>query len=205
MMKKMNLGNYKIAVIFIVHVLFIAIKNVIEPYLGIETATPKDKEELLDNLIDFFVLAVIFAPLLEEVIFRYPLKKCKYVYIALVLGCLVSFTFNNRFFTYIFIAMNIISFILFFFFKKEILPLSVLLIYTVLFSLIHVENYNINDLGVLPWGSLIYQFFPQLVLGLILTYIRIKTRFLYALAYHSAYNFVLFIIIVIGLKYFNYS
>ena len=197
----MDLRKYKIAIIFVVHILFLVIKNVAEHYLGIETATPKYEEELLNNLIDFFVFVVIFAPLLEEVIFRYPLKKCKFIYIALVLGCLLSFAFDNRLFTYIFIAVNIISFILFFFLKKETLPLFVLLIYTVLFSLIHVENYNINDLEVLPWGSLILQFFPQLLLGLILTYIRIKTRFLYALAYHSAYNLVIFILIIISLKY----
>jgi len=197
----MNLGKYKIAIIFIVHALFIVTKTVIEPYLGIETVTPKDKEELLAHLIESFVSVVIFAPLLEEAVFRYPLKKCKFVYIALVLGCLISFTFHNRLFTYSFIAVNIISFVLFFFFKKATLPLSVLIIYIVLFSLIHVENYNINDLKVLPWGLLIYQFFPQLLLGIIVTYIRIKTRFLYALAYHSAYNLVIFIFVIICLKF----
>jgi hypothetical protein len=203
----MNLRNYKIkiGIIFIIHILFLAILNAIEVYLGIETAELKDKDKYLDNFIELFVFLVIFAPLLEEVVYRYPLKKCKYVYIALVLGCLVSFLFDNKFIAYTFIAVNIISFILFFFVKRKQLPLFILITYTVLFSVSHVENYNPNDLMGLHWSSLIFQFFPQLVLGIILTYIRINTRFLYALAYHSAYNFVIVIIVIISLKYFNIS
>jgi hypothetical protein len=199
----MNLRNYKIEIIFIVHIFILAILNVIEVCLGIETAELKDKDKFLNNFVELFVFAVIFAPLLEEVVFRYPLKKCKYVYIALILGCLAAFLINNRFITYTFIVGNIISFTLFFFFKRENLPLFILLIYAVLFSLFHIENYNLNDLMGLHWSSLIFQFFPQLVLGIILTYIRINTRFLYALAYHSAYNFVIMIIVIISLKYFN--
>jgi hypothetical protein len=199
----MNLRSYRIAVIFIAHILFLTIINVLEVYLGIETVTSEYILKLLDNYVEFIVFTVIFAPLLEEVVFRYPLKKCKNVYIALVLGCLESFLNDNRFITYTFIAVNIISFILFFFFKRKNLPLFILLIYVALFSLSHVENYNLNDLAGLHWSSLIFQFFPQLVLGLILTYIRINTRFLYALVYHSAYNLVIAIIVIISLKYFN--
>ena len=51
-----------------------------------------------------------------------------------------------------------------------------------------LQNYNVEDIKLLSITGYIFQFMPQLVLGIITSFIRLKLSFSYALAYHISYN-----------------
>jgi hypothetical protein len=188
----------KIAKIFCVHIAFVIAITLLTMYFHIEEAEVENGEELVKNYFSSFVFAVIFAPFLEEVIFRYPLVKSKYVYAPLVVGLLVGGTLENGILALSFVAVTMCSFVVYFFLKKEKLPIYITVLYVILFTIFHITNYKTEDLQTLTWYVLILQFYPQLLIAIVLTIVRLKTRFLYALAYHAAYNFIFFLIAVVS-------
>ena len=107
-------------------------------------------EALFENysVLFIFIAAVVFAPLLEEVIFRAPMalfKKSRYFHIA--------------FYTF-----------------------------TLTFGFYHLLNFEVNN-TVLLFSPLLVA--PQISVGAILGYIRVKFGLLWAIALHAIYNLVL--------------
>lgn len=95
-----------------------------------------------------FILAVIVAPLFEELIFRGPMV----------------------------------------FFKDKGYFKIVFWILTLLFGYVHLSNYEITT------SIIIFSLFlvmPQIILGAILGFIRVKFGLVWAIAFHAVYNFVL--------------
>jgi membrane protease YdiL (CAAX protease family) len=186
----------KIAVLFAIHIIFVIVIELLANCLNIEIAEVNEGEDFVKNYIHFLVFAVIFAPILEEVVFRYPLVKSKFLYLSFAIGLFICGTLENKILAISFGGVTIFSFTLYFFCKKDKLPNYFLAIYIVLFTLFHITNYKFEDINKLAWYSIILQFFPQLLMGIILTVVRIKTRFVYALIYHAAYNFVFALIAI---------
>lgn len=193
----------KIVKIFCIHVAFVITITLLTLYFDIDLAEDKNEEEILKKFFSSFVFIVIFAPLLEEIIFRYLLIKGKYVYFSLAIGLLIGGTLENRILALSFAAVTLCSFITYFFLKKEKLPVHITVLYVILFTVFHITNYEAEELQKLAWYLIILQFYPQLLISIILTIVRIKTRFLYSLAYHSAYNFIIFLIAYISYNYFK--
>ncbi len=95
-----------------------------------------------------FFLAVILAPLLEELIFRGPL----------------SFFKNSTYFNYFFYLL------------------------VLLFGLVHLSNFK-NPTELLLWTPLLIA--PQLAIGCVLGFIRVRFGLLWSMALHAAYNCIL--------------
>ena len=189
---------YKIASILCINVLIIVVFKILESFLEIELAEPKLKNTYKDHYWGLFISAVLVAPLLEEYTYRHQLVKNRYVYLSLIWNTLFVIIGYDWYIIIPMIITNIMILIFYYILKKERLPILFLSVYVVVFAISHLGNYDVNALKSLPWYYLFLQFFPQLLSGGILTYIRIQFRFTYAVLYHAVYNFIIFSIFMIS-------
>ncbi len=125
-----------------------------------------DDPLLDDSPFMIFLLAVVIAPLIEELVFRLPLKYERN-YFAQILDTYFNDWIKDRW-------GCIFKYFLYFM--------------VLAFGLIHLSNFNNNEsifyiLGPIIVGS-------QLVGGLLISYVRIKLGFLWGVLQHSLFNFV---------------
>ncbi|RAJ34379.1 CPBP family glutamic-type intramembrane protease [Pedobacter cryoconitis] len=145
-----------------------------------------------------FVMAVIWAPLTEELFFRAQLRRFtgSLAFIALMCGVLLSVIIQTDWAyvvsPFIFIILYVIyrynlarSLTLKFEFWERILPWHFHLT-AICFSLIHLSNYE-KGISLLPLGILYT--LPQLAVGLVLGYTRMNYGLKYSMAVHAMYNF----------------
>jgi len=145
----------------------------------------------------FFIGAVIFAPMLEELIFRAQLKRFSgmLLFISLIFGVLLSvivktywaflispLIFGILFMVYRFTVAGSIS--RKFKFWERLFPWHFHLT-AVCFALLHLANYE-RGIALLPFG-LLYTL-PQLAIGLVLGCTRMIYGLKFSIALHSLYN-----------------
>ncbi|WP_299431859.1 CPBP family intramembrane glutamic endopeptidase [uncultured Aquimarina sp.] len=120
------------------------------------------------SLTSILFLVSIIAPVVEEIIFRLALRyKHNYIFRG------VDFIFKTKKVS--------------FFWTKNYR----LFYYTsiIAFGLIHLTNYHINSYWFLIFAPFII--LPQLIIGVILSFIRMKSGFIWAILLHSLYNGIL--------------
>lgn len=145
---------------------------------------------------------VIFSPILEEIAFRFPLKKNTYYIISIIL-CGI-FLLSSRFiFVKIIFLLFIIAIIIEqnsnniypFIIKNITVGLSILT-----FVSIHFDNYMDHQLDELSVLEKIVLFAPQFFICLLLIKVRLETYLLNAVIIHSLSN----LIILTFALFFNY-
>ncbi len=146
---------------------------VIVPLLGLvdEYVMEIEESNMLSGFTIWFLLflTVVFAPLWEELVFRFPLKpERNYVvrFLDKLAGRPLFSKFWNRNFAVIFYLIAL------------------------LFGFVHSFNFT-NE-----WNALFLVLLPLLILsqsitGLFLGYIRLRLGFLWAVLFHACFNFVL--------------
>ncbi|MEM6377289.1 MAG: CPBP family intramembrane glutamic endopeptidase [Bacteroidota bacterium] len=167
--------------IFLVPVFLSTSFFILAEYLGVVS---EDDHKLTDMLGDthiavIFLLVVLMAPFWEELFFRLPLKWNR----AYIFKLLLSPFYLGGKKAY---QRRLAQFYLWW--KKHY---GVIFYFTVVaFGLIHIANFR--DLGsiwqVLLWGPLLVM--PQLVLGCLLGFIRLRLGFWWAVALHATHNFI---------------
>lgn len=176
-----------------VNLLIVFISRYIETYL--EVPSPKYNIASKISNIELFFITIFFAPILEEIIYRYPLLRSKYIYLFLFFGILLYFIEINNIYILIFsISLNIASSLLYFFYGIKKLPMILWLLYIISFVVLHIGNYDLSELNKLPWYSWVFLFDAQIILGIILTYVRFNYQFRYTILYHSIYNFIIYLL-----------
>lgn len=162
----------------------------------------KIEDNFYNNLFWNCLGVVLFSPLLEELAFRLSLKTNRYYLISVIASFI--FLLSSKFIlTQVICAFFIVIILINQFENKFLQPLvkSLLVIFSLLsFVLMHFDNYDKQELGVLSPFEAIFLFMPQLILGIILTKIRMETYFMNALIFHSIYNLI---ILTLAL-FFNY-
>jgi membrane protease YdiL (CAAX protease family) len=131
------------------------------------------------NLLLTILLMVIIMPVIEEIIFRLPLKF-KRNYLIRFLNWTTSYQFKKRWDSIF----------------KYFLYLSI-----TAFGLIHLSNFNNNELLFYALAPIIIG--SQLIGGIILSYTRIKLGFIWSILQHCSFN--LFIFLVVFIFYHNES
>lgn len=185
---------YKFIGILTINILLIVLLEITERYFQIPMARIKN-DLYEDNYLLLFISLVLFAPLVEETAYRYQFIKGKFIYFTIIWSCLFGFiNMDNPIITISTIIINVISFTIYFFLKKDKLPMFIIIIYTILFGVSHIINYEISEPENVLWYSYIFMFLPQIILGLCLIYIRINYLFRYSILYHSSYNFIIFLL-----------
>lgn len=145
-----------------------------------------------------FVMAVVWAPLTEELLFRAQLRRftASIAFIALSCGAVLSAIVQTDWAflvsPFIFIILYLVyrynlsrSITLKFEFWKRIFPWHFHLT-AICFSLVHLSNYE-KGIGLLPLGILYT--LPQLAVGLVLGYTRMNYGLKYSFVLHAMYNF----------------
>ena len=152
-------------------------------------------EEIEENLAVFMILAILVAPPLEELLFRYHLDySTRKLWLAAVLFFLVFIAafdiadpFGNS--IYFLSAVFVITMLL----LKELFGFTsarVLIWGSILsFGLFHVANYEAeaysSNYFIVPLLVL-----PQLIGGFFLAFIRTHYGFIYCILFHACFNFV---------------
>ena len=170
--------------------------------LGIEDMDHK-VEDLYDQPWLLAIQAVLFAPIVEEAVFRLPMKY-SYVRIfaacCIVLGMLAAFIDSEITIGLIAIAFFLIVALFHFIdqrndnqLNEQMAPLWETHFYipfwtlTVCFALLHLTNFG----GQFPLYLAPFLVLPQFVLGATLGYIRTGFGFVFAVLFHALHNGIL--------------
>lgn len=162
-------------------------------------------------LLDITLSAILFAPVLEELGFRFGLgfkqgqvATSLALILSLAIGVIgsavaVSSFFENLLNPYVWF----LSVFVFLFLVKQ--PLidrvkqyysgTVVYILSVLFALLHVFNYEVTSLTQLPYLLFLMVFFT--FAGLLLSYVRIRIGFVYGVALHILHNGLILLLYIL--------
>lgn len=183
--------------IYLLRLLFVAlsivfISELLKDILNIEEPeNSKLKDVFFSNFFLFFVGAVIFGPIFEEIAFRLSLKKNDYFWLSVCF--LTLFAFSSEFLVPQIICSLYIVVLVFYKYMNysKLIRYILISLSIVAFISVHAGNFQeseLSDLGIIDMAIL---FVPQLILSLFLTKIRIQTCFLNAVIFHSMYNLFL--------------
>lgn len=133
----------------------------------------------------FLILAVVIAPIMEEFSFRFwAVKKLWAKFFSLITSSLFLY-FINPYFAIPYFVLYLLS-ILIFKNKKDTLFAILSILTSLGFMLAHSQNL---ETSIFIKSAPIYT-----SIGLMLSYIAIRTKFLYAIFSHAIYNFSLLLI-----------
>lgn len=179
---------------------------IVIPYSGLLSLLDVDQfdhkmEEMLEKYKSLIVVAaVIIAPLLEEIAFRYHLDGSKN-------KIWISFGVSLLFFSdYWWINSVLIGYFLLLLFTKYSTNFSIstkwmVIASSICFGLIHMGNFtSFNFLENFYWVPLLVG--VQVVLGFLLSFLRLQYGTWHGIAFHAAYNGVAVAIALIGEAYF---
>jgi len=157
-----------------------------------EPTSSKVEESFLSNMFWASIGIVLVAPILEEIAFRLPLKKNSY-YLISITFCFLFFLSASSVFLKVTCFLYIIAVLAYQFSKisMSIMKNVIIILSTITFVLLHVDNYQEEQLDSLDIFSKIFLFLPQLVAGFILVKVRLKTFFFNAVIIHSLYNLII--------------
>lgn len=150
-----------------------------------------------DFKLDFsnFFLVVLVIPLLEELVFRLPLKLSNWrLHFPLLIIVLISFTIQ-LYVGFSFLALWVVSMNLLIvkrFYRRMVnlwIKKRVAIFWTssFLFGAVHATNF---DPSILPWYLYLVVFLPQLVGGVFIGIVRLRFGFWYGVLLHGYFNAV---------------
>jgi len=166
-----------------------------------------EKKEINLTAQTTFILGVVLAPIYEEIIFRSLLKFNKrnlYICLFTLLGAIIIFFLRSK------IAIVIILAIFFIFLVGLTLlfPLSsieatvskkfksIFYAVAIIFGLLHAFNFIGNLYYIIALSLLLGS--PQIVLGLILGYLRVNYGLVYSILFHMVVNLSIIFSIIRG-------
>jgi len=182
-----------IGVLFI-NILILLTLDLLEVFLNLNKPEIDNKEEIMNNIFFYSIFLILIAPILEEVLYRLPIKKNSFTLLSLLVGVIYILIFDLLLIR-ICLGIYLASMIYFRFSKKEIPKLFVIFSIFV-FTISHIGNYNLLDIKSMNLLGLFFLFLPQLILGIIVTYFRMKFSFKHALWYHALYNSIIFLLAI---------
>lgn len=143
-----------------------------------------------------FISAVIIAPLIEEALFRFPLRKNRYTVILLFIPIILSFlVFRYYFSNLLFIPILIFSYTIFLFIKNRktlefVYDDNKFFWWTInllIFSLCHIFYLDNESIGMTY--KIFILFISYIPISICTIFLRIKFGVLYAILLHSSLNF----------------
>jgi len=185
--------------------LFIGLVNLINiTILRVILTLPIDEtfevpSSLKEHLWIFFLLVVIIAPILEEVIFRLSLIFDP-INIALSVSTLIALIIHkvcNGFITIMtFAFLFLLLYQLVFKYRVEFISFwnkyfkYIFYFLSITFGLVHISNYKFVEVGQYFIAPLLI--FPQLAIGFILSFTRVyyKRGFLICIIFHALMNMI---------------
>ena len=208
--------NHIVVLFFLVFTIELIIAGLLYNVIGVEESAHK-LDDLLDqmSLWKIFILAVIIAPIFEEILFRYYLTKPVLIFIAIptiiALGSLIMYSTGllNLFAFILFLIVSSLSLLLLFWKSVNLIEhlkiwyqdkfAYVFYLSAVLFAFIHI--YNFHDM--MPWYYTPILVFPQFFIGLYLGYLRVRNGLSYSILVHAINNAIPMILLAVGEQFIN--
>ena len=192
------------SIILAVHILFILIWVYIQDtLLGIREFEVSIQKGLKENFLFYLLFIVIIGPLWEEAVFRLPLKNNKIFWLPIILGILLLLSIK-LWWIKISLIIYLFSIIYYRLIRKIECNIPTITILSILsFGLIHSANYSLMSLAQMNFIEIVSTFFTQLILGMILAYIRLKYSFKAGVVYHGTFNGII-LCIAISTESFNF-
>ena len=204
--------NYSLVVgIFFVYFFVVGILTLLFPEIGLQNLEETKLQDMLkDNPLKFFFLAVVFAPIIEEGLYRTLVKPKPYELCLLLSVLLVSFGFRFVPDDVVWWLKFLIGFLtLFIVFKvlEELIPQAILqktcdvlgrytipiiIVSSILFGFAHVSNYV--DEFVVTWPIFV-AIVPRIILGFMFCKVKIENDGIgWAMGLHAINNGIVFLI-----------
>ncbi len=149
--------------------------------------------------ISYFLMGVVVAPIIEEFVFRAPLKRTKISFWCFGFGLIY---FSIRFLSknhsiYGFLGIGTLSLVLVLLYRCKIHFKLNGLVYlsALLFGFVHLQNLDFDYTSA--FGAIAY-IFPICFGGLVLSSIRLKYSLLAAILFHSLHNLVGYALFLFG-------
>lgn len=174
------------------HIFFALISDMIESSFNLDTIDLKDIEEIKKDIVEFFFYVVIFAPIIEEICYRLPIKKSSVAYLAIPVS-LLFISYNPLILRVIDIIYSI-TLIGYLTFSNKLLQKILIVVSIFVFTFSHASNYSIADLESLNLIEFVFLFSSQFILAIVTTFFRLIYSFKWALLYHFLYNLIIFFI-----------
>lgn len=188
----------RLAKILGVHLLLtIGLIFIIDATLEVRDFETSLKRGFDESPIIYFLFGVIVAPLWEEMVYRYPLKRGVRLWWPLIFGTLFLLNFELLVLQ-ILMVIFLLSICIFRIRQSRFITYFTIGISILVFGLIHMENFLVEDIEQMKFIELILTFISQIFGGIILTFIRLRYSFKYGVVYHGVYNAILFSIALIG-------
>lgn len=184
-----QLKKSKLLTIFFIlttNILLLFLIQNLESHLKLQKPEIINKEDILDNISFYAIFFIIIAPLFEEFIFRYPIRQSKARIISLVL-CVLAILIFTLTLIKIMLCVYFLMVLYVIIYKKKFSNLMIVFS-IILFVGTHLGNYDYDQILSSTSLEMIFLFIPQLILGVVVTGVRIKYSFLYSLTYHAIYN-----------------
>lgn len=185
---KWNLRTF--GLLLLVTFLVIIPYAIILELIGLDQFDHMMEELLKENKLLVIILAIIVAPFLEEVIFRYHLNlKKNAIIISLILSVMVISE-------YWYLVVSFMVYLVYLYFRvNKDMPISIkwaVFISSFFFALVHMGNFKDFDfLSNFYWIPLLVA--VQFFIGLILSFIRLHYGLTMAIIFHATYNAILVI------------
>ncbi len=172
-----------------INILILAALDLVEGFLELSMPEIDGKENILDNIIFYSIFLIFLAPILEEVLYRLPLKRNSFTFFSLLVGVIYILIFDLLLIRIV-LGIYLISIIYLRVWKKEISKVFIVISIFV-FTISHIGNYGLLDIQSMNLLAFMFLFLPQLILGIIVSFLRIEFSFNYALLYHVLYNAII--------------
>ena len=169
----------------------------LEPYQNI-------KKETKNSWIYNLVLFLIIGPVIEELVFRKPIKNHSYYTVIptiLFVFSIVAYCFTYEFSFLLLLVYGIYLMALFFIYRSVLFSNRIVtinwIISSLIFGVLHLYNHNFHELNLDISGLLyvIEALSPLIIAGFGFGYIRIKLDTYWSVIAHSIYNFLPFVAI----------
>jgi membrane protease YdiL (CAAX protease family) len=158
------------------------------------------EEEFKKNFFFTTVGVLIIAPIIEELIFRAPLRKNGLIWCSVVFSSIYVFS-SNLLIINILCLVYVVSIIFYQYYSKSKLLLYLLMLLSTLsFVAIHIDNYDITTIEHFTVYDYIILFLPQFFLSVVLIKVRMQKNVLSAILTHSLYNSAMLLLALL----FNY-
>jgi hypothetical protein len=171
------------------------VSHIIKEYFKVYDKQDIKSFDIERESMEMFLLLAIIAPIVEEFIFRFPLRKTSLFYFSILASCIfISDLKASNMIIACFIFVFWISLFWFQYSNSKMSILFVRIISILTFAIIHASNFNNDIFEANTAVNILFMFSSQLVMGVFLLKIRLEIGFLYAFLLHSFYNSSFFLI-----------
>jgi len=197
--KQLSLNRFKFTLLVIVKVYIIifvlySILGIIDhlstsiDFSIVKSISRGDKSNGVYFILWMGLKTLIIAPVVEEVVFRKPIKFSKCSSVILLVMIIIKTHLNFYFLgTYAVLMLGLYYFLR----ERKNINYITLIFTSLVFGIFHINN--IEPVEPHQWFLYLYKVFPIIILGIGLGFLRLRLNILWGMIGHSLFNLIPFV------------